>query len=459
MGGISERRESGERGAPNGPGGGGRWRARVALIVALLALLLASHRARAEPFDVLGTDWEGLSELARIAEESVGARVRTSRSVDFDALTPADGLILVHPTRRMDVPSLSRFLRDGGRVIVLDDFGRGTDLAEHFGIKRVPLPEAPRERIGQNPRLPLAVPASAHPVTNDLQHVALNHATGLEHPNLSPVLEVQAEGEAPSVVVAVAGAVGKGRLLVVGDGSACINEMMRYPDNETFARNIVSYATADDVWGKRGGKLTIVSGDFEYQGTYGHSESFFETIALWFRAMADAAIDPETGGLSNDVLFALALSTAAGAVLWVARRAAKLHRVRQPLYARAQRALDRGGDSARVALLSRSTTSRALALLEQKSALEEWVSAKLGEPQRVLHQRLIELTRERQWLEPHDQQELHRLLLRMASVEAGIASGRPGAFGRVTDAELVSAAALIRRLSEGVRTDGQFARQ
>ena len=87
-------------------------------------------------------------------------------------------------------------MRAGGRVVMLDDFGRGDSLLRHFGMERVASPRRPAEFLRKNPQLALAEPASAHPVVADVSRVVTNHPTGLSHPDLSPVLKIRGNGEA-----------------------------------------------------------------------------------------------------------------------------------------------------------------------------------------------------------------------------------------------------------------------
>ena len=52
------------------------------------------------------------------------------------------------------------------------------------------------------------------------------------------MLRIPANGEA-DVILAVAGQVGKGRLFAMGDPSATMNQMLRYPGNRAFVAGLV----------------------------------------------------------------------------------------------------------------------------------------------------------------------------------------------------------------------------
>ena len=60
--------------------------------------------------------------------------------IDFHELKPDDGLLLLYPEKNLDVDELSKFMRAGGRVVMLDDFGRGDSLLASLrhGARREP---------------------------------------------------------------------------------------------------------------------------------------------------------------------------------------------------------------------------------------------------------------------------------------------------------------------------------
>jgi hypothetical protein len=250
------------------------WRVRqllrglVAWHVATLVGLWAGP-VDARPLDPRGENWEGLAQFLRMAETELGgARLVSNTTLDMTRLEPADSLLVVHPTRSLDVESLSSFMHAGGRLILLDDYGTGDALLARFGVRRRALPARPAEMLRDNPALAIAEPAAEHPVVRDVSRVVTNHATGLEHPGLSPLLVVRGDGE-PDVLLAVAGTVGRGRMIAVGDASIPMNSMLRYPGNRAFALALVHYAAEDDSWGKRGGKVYVLANDFETTGTFG----------------------------------------------------------------------------------------------------------------------------------------------------------------------------------------------
>jgi hypothetical protein len=417
------------------------------------AILAFVTRAGATPFDVSGSDWEGCAELVRLAKGELGAtRVVATTQLDFHELKPEDGLLLLYPERSLDVDELSKFMRAGGRVIMLDDFGRGDSLLRHFGMERVASPRRPAEFLRRNPQLALAEPASAHPVVSDVTRVVTNHPTGLAHPDLSPVLKIRGNGE-PDVIVAVAGAVVKGRLLAVGDPSMLMNSMLRYGGNKSFARGLVRYAVDKDSWGPRGGRLFIATGAFEQKGTFGDDES---SLSEWLRALREALEIMRHEGVPAPLAYALACAIGLALVVWVGSRAGRLHKPITPRFVRRIPAVAQGGVAGHAAVIAAPQTSRVLAVLELKSALEEQLTALLGLSKVPGHTELLSHIATRGVLDAEGVHTLRRLLLRMSNVETMVVFQRSGGMVQpIRDNEVVSIARTVRQLLDAAEANAR----
>lgn len=425
-----------------------RARHRTMWRVAFVLLVLVSfvpRTASAIPFDLSGTDWEGGAELVRLARAELGAaRVVATTQIDFAELTPDDGLLLLYPERSLDVDELTKFMRAGGRVIMLDDFGRGESLLSTFGMKRVPSPRHPAESLRHNPQLALAEAASAHPVVADVNRVVTNHPTGLGHPDLSPVLKIRANDGEPDVTVAVAGAVGQGRLLAVGDPSIVMNSMLRYSGNKTFARGLVRYAVDSDAWGKRGGRLFIASGSFEQKGAYGGEQ---HALSEWLRDLEDLLDQIRKEGLPSILAWAASIALGLALVVWVGSRAGRLHKPILPRFVRRVPAVAQGGVAGHAAVIGAPQTTRVLAVLELKSALEEQLTTMLGLSKVPGHQELLSRIGEGGLLDAEGVHTLRRLLLRMSNVETMVVFQRSGGMVQsVRDNEVVSIARTVKQL-------------
>jgi hypothetical protein len=426
---------------------------RLFLVAAIAAGATTAHAA---PFDLASRDWEGCAELVDLARGELGrAHVVPTGKIDFKELRREDGLILLHPEKSLDAEGLAKFMRAGGRVVLLDDFGTGEQLLRHFGMERVSLPARPVEALRNNPHFAIAEPASQHPVVIDVTRVVTNHATGLRHPELSPVLKVRGVGE-PDVPVAVAGAVGQGRLLVVGDPSIVMNSMLRYQGNKSFARGLLRYAADDDAWGKRGGRVFIATGSFESTGSFGDSDSILPSEwADKLRGLRDMLDTLRKEGASPAAAYAIAVLVGLGLVLWVGSRAGKLHKRAKPRFTRGTPLVAQGGVAGHAAVIAAPHTSRVLAMLELKSALEEDLCAVLGLEQQPGTEALLQKIAQERVLDDEGLRTLKRLMLRMASVETMVLSQRDappgnvwpkGGIQPVRDREIVAAARAVRRL-------------
>jgi len=416
--------------------------------LAALALLIMEAPAGAAPFDARGEDWEGLSQLVRMAESQLGPhRVVITSTLNLRELTREDGVVLVHPERVLDPDGLTSFMRAGGRLVLLDDYGTGDGLLARFGIRRVPLPGRPAEMLRGNPALAIAEPASSHPAVRDVGRVVTNHATGLEHPALSPVLVVRGEGE-PDVLLAVAGAVGQGRLLAIGDSSVAINAMMRYPGNRALAAALVRYATEDDVWGKRNGKLYVLVNDVEITGSFGDDSRMGGAAGDLRRALVDALESLRREGMPPLAAYLAAVGVGLGVVVWTSSRAGRTHKSAIPRFVRRVPAVAQGGVAGHAAIISAPGTSRVLAILELKSALEEDLATRLGLDRAPAHDELVSRLRSAQLLDAEQAASLARLLASLARIEGLLVVRRRGAADRVRDSDVVAMAQRVRDLRE-----------
>ncbi len=409
----------------------------------------------AAPFDLLGTDWEGCSDFVHLAREELGdGRVVATDHIDYGALTPADSIIVLHPEKTLDVSSLTAFMHVGGRVILLDDYGTGDALLEHFELERVPVPEHPAQMLRHNPAFAIAVPAGVHAVVADVDRVVTNHATGLNHPNLSPVLKIQGTDGSPDVLVAVAGQVTNGRLLVVGDPSIVINSMLRYPGNKAFAKGLVKYAGDDDTWGRRGGKVFILSGAFDQTGTFG-DESKLGSFGDKLRGLSDLANDLKRNGVPAWFALSLAIAIAACIVWWVGKNAARTHTPSPPRFTRPVPLAAQGGVAGHAAVIAGAKSRRALAMLELKGALEDELGLLVNMEKNAGHDALAEKVANAGLLDAGRVAELKRLLLRMATIETMVLSRQASSFGKIPDSEVLVTAKIVRDLLDMAKKTAQ----
>ena len=449
-------------GEPSQPSPAPRWgrktlaprpKTRVALVALVAAMLdLRAHDARAAAFDVSDSTWEGGSELLEIARTELGAaRVRAVAVLNWDEVQPEDGVLALHPLQAMDPDDTAGFMKAGGRLAILDDYGRGDETLTRFHIDRIPPPSRPIAALRNKAALAIAEPVvdvvaghsgGPHPVVAHVQQLVTNHPTGLRHPNLSPVLRIRANGE-PDVIIAVAGQVGKGRLFAMSDPSATINQMLRYPGNRAFVAGLVRYLVDDDGATRRQGRLFIVTNRFGEEGSFGGEGTLRKDFESQLKALAAALADARRDGFPGWTHVLIAAAAALGVAGWVARASARPYKSPLPRYARPTPLVAQGGVAGRFAVLAAPSSPRSLALLELKSALYEALQHKLNLAVEPPPEVLAKMALKAGTLDESAYSALKDVLHMMQAVEASVVAGRPA---NVTPAALSSAADVVRRV-------------
>jgi hypothetical protein len=409
--------------------------ARLHSILLALGLTLVSARGWTGAFDYNDAGWEGTAAFLELARSKLGQqRVAIRASIDWAELEAADGLVILHPTVAVDFAQASAFLRAGGRIAVLDDYGSATALVERFQIRRIRAPLKPSRMLRDNPNLAIALPAvqlvagqeqGRHPVVASVQQLVTNHPTSITHPDLTPVLTIPAKDE-PNATLAVTGIIaGRGRLFVMGDPSVLINQMLRYPGNRAFAEGLIEYLVEDDGWGKRGGKLYLVANSFKQRGQYGGGTSLFQHARDWAQSLRELVAQVRTEGLPDLVALAFGGLAAFGAVVWAATHATRPYRRIPPRHARALPLVAQGGAAGRAAVLAARTTHRSLAALEVKKALEEALASHLGIDVDVGPSALVEEIVRQEALSIGSLRKLKSMFREVQKVENAVAAGQP----------------------------------
>ncbi|HVY49454.1 MAG TPA: DUF4350 domain-containing protein [Minicystis sp.] len=436
-------------------------RAVTALLLAALVVLL-SGAALADAFEVNDTGWEGCSELLEIARAELGAaRVQAVAVLNWEDVQPEDGVLALHPLKPMDPDETAAFMKAGGRLAILDDYGMGAETLRRFQIERIATPNRPVSALRNRPALAIAEPvvdvvagrtSGPHPIVAHVQQLVTNHATGLRRPppELTNVLKIRAIGE-PDVVIAMAGMVGKGRLFAMGDPSAVINEMLRYPGNRAFVAGLAHYLVDDDGATHRQGRLFILANRFAEEGSFGGRTTARKEIESSLRAIAAALAQARESGLPWWAHFVLAALVGVGVTGWAVRSSARPYKSPMPRYARPVPLVAQGGVAGRLAMLVAPTSPRSLSVLELKSALFEGVAARLALDAEPSAERLVELLRGRLRLDDVTLKKLQDALAYMQKVEAAVVAGRGI---RVPRAELARANAAVHEVLDACEGAG-----
>lgn len=405
------------------------------LLLALLVLLIFACPLPARAAFEYGDDsWEGTSELLSLARQQLGKdRVHLVATLDYAELTPADGVLVLHPDTRLEYDEIAAFLRAGGRLALVDDHGRGDELLSRFQIHRINAPMRPKDALRGNPNLAIAEPAvqvvagieqGRHPIVADVDRVITNHATALAHPDLTPVLRIPAVGE-PDATVAVTGIINRGRLFAMGDPSTLINLMLRYPGNRAFASGLIAYLVEEDSWGPRGGKLYVLANDFRQRGHYGGEAGLVGQLLDHAEGALGMIHEMHDSGLPAVLAILLATALVVAAAVWTVMVSSRTYRRTRPRYATALPLVAQGGLAGRAAVLSAPTTKGALVVVELKAALEEGLAHHLRVDAGTPRAAVLKQLEEQDWLDKQKLSQLQELLREMDRAETSIAAAQP----------------------------------
>jgi hypothetical protein len=251
-------------------------------------------------FDPNDREWSGLAKLVALGRD-ISITVVSTDHLRMRDVEPGDSILFVHPRNAIPPSGISEFLRTGGRVALLDDNGRGDEMLAAFGIERATAPAGDVVRLRENAEWPVAFPRSTHPLASDVSALVANGARVVRHPALEPIF---AFNETEPFVLA--GAVGEGRLVVAGDASLLINDMLALPSHVAFARNLLRYLAEG-----RSGRVWLASENFEVSGRYGDSGGLADVDAFdeWLKRVSKASLSPRTMRWATLVLlFVLALA-------------------------------------------------------------------------------------------------------------------------------------------------------
>jgi hypothetical protein len=261
------------------------------LVVALWTSAIV--QVRAQPVGESAEAWEGLSQLVR-AGEQIGIDVRAPTELELGQLEPADALVIVGPEQALPIGSITSFLREGGRVGLLDDVGTGDRLLAAYQVTRATVPTSGVPALRRDPSLLVAFAASEHPLVQDVPLLLTNRAVQLYHPDLKPVFTFGRTSHA----LLLAGAVGAGRLVAVGDASLVINQMMAIAEHRRFAQNLLRYLARPD------GRVWLVDKATVLRGSYGNDKPGVGRLDGFLRKVAHPDLPPSA-------LLVLALATLA----------------------------------------------------------------------------------------------------------------------------------------------------
>ncbi len=205
----------------------------------------------------------------------------------------------------------------------------------------------------------------------------------------------------------------------MGDPSAVINQMLRYPENRLFAEHLVDYLVEDDTWGTRKGNLYMVVNDFSMHARQGEAWSP-QALAGRLRETGLSLIQwrlPEFVAW----IIGIAVSLVIGREAW--RRLAQRADIYHPRFAMPAPLVSQQGEAGRAAVLGAPNTPRSLVLLELMSAITAYLAERLGNGENVAMVRVFDAAFEQQLLNQTQRRELSKLVTLVERVQSAFARG------------------------------------
>ncbi|MFP4142657.1 MAG: DUF4350 domain-containing protein [Thermoplasmata archaeon] len=223
-------------------------------------------------YSIYNTDWNGCSEMG-IKTRNIGSftpnielvegkhtEVSQKELTEYDVEPENSGLMILGPREEFsenDTDYVDSFLRNGGIMVLSDDFGSGNDLLEALetdsSFKSSPLLDLAFEK---KPELGVAYNLTEHNITENVSNVMLNSPTAIEKdPNATTIMSsseaswldtnenrVKDEGESfEKYPLITTEDYGEGELILVSDPDIFINSMQDKKDNRILSENILRY--------------------------------------------------------------------------------------------------------------------------------------------------------------------------------------------------------------------------
>lgn len=159
-----------------------------------------------------------------------------------------------------ELDHLNRFVSQGGRLIIADDYGHGNEILAHLGLEARFSGQALLDPLVnyKNERFPRIIHLQPDPLTDNINDLVLNHATSLLNVSDTSVLAMSSpfsfldyngdrtrEANEPTGPLPVISRheLGEGEVILISDPSIFINSMDTIADNEGLIQNIADTAS------------------------------------------------------------------------------------------------------------------------------------------------------------------------------------------------------------------------
>lgn len=223
----------------------------VIAAVAVLAIIMVRFYVTDDDFRLTNPSWNGLYGMARDAQPLY----------NMSGLADAgngDTLMIIGPAANFtpgESSQVAQFLYRGGRVVVMDDFGKANSLLKNIGspVTINPVPMCQYENYYINRSFPAITDIAASSYTVNVSKLVFNHPAVLNVPGNADVIASTSKdawldyndnarldtNERTGVyIVAARYNMGRGELIVVSDADVFINSMLDKGDNRLFLKGL-----------------------------------------------------------------------------------------------------------------------------------------------------------------------------------------------------------------------------
>ena len=205
---------------------------RMAFISLLFGLLCAEGRAELRPES---QTWSDISKFAEAASKR-NLTVRSAHALQTALASPQSASLLLAPTcTRESGHALSRYVRQGGRILIAAEDDRSLACLRPFGASLAALTSAIQSSTS-HPQLHLVKVSGPKPLAMGT-HVLSNRANRLTVKGESDTILNYGDGSIAGVRIRH----GAGTAIILGDSSLFINLMRPQLDNAKFVDGLVDW--------------------------------------------------------------------------------------------------------------------------------------------------------------------------------------------------------------------------
>lgn len=227
----------------------------------LILVIIVGASTSGAAFGAYNPAWDGTADLRGVADANGESSVTLS-TAPYTQQQPSETIaVVLSPTDSYsptDIAAIRQFVRDGGTLLIADNFGPTTDTSPEGNDLLDAVGATARfdgallrdeQEYDRSPALPIADAVSSHPYTQGVDQLVLNYGTAVTPNGATPLVEsssfayldrnrsnsLDGNETLQRYPVVTVEAVGEGQVVAVSDPSIFINSMLDRGDNAQFA--------------------------------------------------------------------------------------------------------------------------------------------------------------------------------------------------------------------------------